>query len=42
MNEQELKPIYKGLLSEYWGSFIFVGVFVLLFYNMDALRKLGK
>ena len=39
MNE-ELEPIKSGvLLTSYFGSFIFVGVMVLVFYNLQNIRK---
>jgi len=36
----ELEPINEGVLTRtYWGNFLLIGVFVLLFYNLDNIRK---
>ena len=39
MND-DLKPIESGVwLTSYFGSFIFVGAMVLVFYNLKNIRK---
>jgi len=39
MND-DLKPIESGIfVRSYFGSFLVVGAFVLLFYNLGAIRK---